>query len=598
MHPLQNALSAIHRDALDDAMNQLSAYLEENPRDFQALQLMGIVLRRLGRPEEAIECLQASLDVEGRQPNVLNNLGITLASIGDLEGAKRSYTQALAIDPKFADAAYNLALLHLESKGHSDAEILLQQVCELQPLNHRSFEALSIVQSQLGKIGVALSSAQRAVQLSPRTASCHYQLGKALMASGDFKAAANAFKNSVLLNGELDFGWIGLGNALRSLGDSKGALSAYQASVNANPSNPDAHRLVNEMLWQIGQAKEYLCSYPLVLRSRPEDHRLRLAYAEELIRINRHDDALSELEKVISEAPHRGIALDAIARVKSLGADFECAEHFHSQAILERPDNPLFLRNYAETLLKAKNHYRALQLTREGMERFPNEQGVLALHTTALRLVGDENYGVLANYSDFIKTLIIQPPENYADIDGFFGDLGLVLHEMHTTKAHPTDQTVRGGTQTFGSLFLNQNAILQDAIRQIKRAVHQYVSELPKDPHHPFLRRASSSFEVAGSWSVNLAGGGFHTNHFHPAGWISSALYVSLPSEGSFDNGQAGGLKFGETGLGLGDREVIHRVIRPEIGHLVLFPSYFWHGTVPFQGAGSRLTIAFDVVPT
>ncbi|HUL47329.1 MAG TPA: putative 2OG-Fe(II) oxygenase [Steroidobacteraceae bacterium] len=29
----------------------------------------------------------------------------------------------------------------------------------------------------------------------------------------------------------------------------------------------------------------------------------------------------------------------------------------------------------------------------------------------------------------------------------------------------------------------------------------------------------------------------------------------------------------------------------------VLFPSYFWHGTVPFASEQPRLTVAFDVVP-
>ena len=33
------------------------------------------------------------------------------------------------------------------------------------------------------------------------------------------------------------------------------------------------------------------------------------------------------------------------------------------------------------------------------------------------------------------------------------------------------------------------------------------------------------------------------------------------------------------------------------MGKLVLFPSYFWHGTVPFTSENTRLTIAFDVVP-
>ena len=38
------------------------------------------------------------------------------------------------------------------------------------------------------------------------------------------------------------------------------------------------------------------------------------------------------------------------------------------------------------------------------------------------------------------------------------------------------------------------------------------------------------------------------------------------------------------------------RMVQPLPGRLVLFPSYLWHGTVPFEG-GERLTIAFDVRP-
>ncbi|MFX8381746.1 putative 2OG-Fe(II) oxygenase [Acinetobacter baumannii] len=37
--------------------------------------------------------------------------------------------------------------------------------------------------------------------------------------------------------------------------------------------------------------------------------------------------------------------------------------------------------------------------------------------------------------------------------------------------------------------------------------------------------------------------------------------------------------------------------VKPERGMLVLFPSYMWHGTVPFEGDDRRMTIALDVVP-
>jgi hypothetical protein len=37
--------------------------------------------------------------------------------------------------------------------------------------------------------------------------------------------------------------------------------------------------------------------------------------------------------------------------------------------------------------------------------------------------------------------------------------------------------------------------------------------------------------------------------------------------------------------------------VEPRAGMLVLFPSYFWHGTVPFHEGGGRLTAAIDVIP-
>ncbi|MBV9693447.1 MAG: hypothetical protein JO261_07090, partial [Alphaproteobacteria bacterium] len=58
-----------------------------------------------------------------------------------------------------------------------------------------------------------------------------------------------------------------------------------------------------------------------------------------------------------------------------------------------------------------------------------------------------------------------------------------------------------------------------------------------------------------------------------------------------------GWLKFGESNLALGERDRPERVEKPAVGKLVLFPSYFWHGTVPFASDDVRLTIAFDVVP-
>jgi hypothetical protein len=38
------------------------------------------------------------------------------------------------------------------------------------------------------------------------------------------------------------------------------------------------------------------------------------------------------------------------------------------------------------------------------------------------------------------------------------------------------------------------------------------------------------------------------------------------------------------------------RVVDPRPGQLVLFPSYLWHGTQPFESSGERITVAFDLL--
>ncbi|HUO01210.1 MAG TPA: putative 2OG-Fe(II) oxygenase, partial [Rhizomicrobium sp.] len=94
-----------------------------------------------------------------------------------------------------------------------------------------------------------------------------------------------------------------------------------------------------------------------------------------------------------------------------------------------------------------------------------------------------------------------------------------------------------------------------------------------------------------------LFSSGFHTNHVHSQGWISSAYYVDLPASVAAGAGVEGALKFGESPFGLGDKDRPQRMVKPSVGKLVLFPSYFWHGTVPFTSDRARLTVAFDVVP-
>jgi hypothetical protein len=70
-----------------------------------------------------------------------------------------------------------------------------------------------------------------------------------------------------------------------------------------------------------------------------------------------------------------------------------------------------------------------------------------------------------------------------------------------------------------------------------------------------------------------------------------------LPEEVRDGEGDAGYLHFGVPPSELGIALPPRRVVKPEVGVLSLFPSYMWHGTVPFRSEQPRITVAFDLVP-
>jgi hypothetical protein len=169
------------------------------------------------------------------------------------------------------------------------------------------------------------------------------------------------------------------------------------------------------------------------------------------------------------------------------------------------------------------------------------------------------------------------------------------LRREHKTNAHPLDQHMHNGSQTGRSLLNASEPTLAAFMAAVEGSVRDYVSRLQPNAVDPVGRRRTDKIRYASLWSARLTNEGYQPNHVHDRGWISSAYYVSvLPSEKPRDP-HAGYLKLGEPNrpaAGCGPE----KFIEPEVGKLVLFPSYMWHGTVPFEGS-ERLSLSFDVLP-
>ena len=100
-------------------------------------------------------------------------------------------------------------------------------------------------------------------------------------------------------------------------------------------------------------------------------------------------------------------------------------------------------------------------------------------------------------------------------------------------------------------------------------------------------------------WATVLGSGGYQTPHIHPMGWLSGVYYVSLPEDMGSSGPQAGWIEFGAPPERFRVASPPQaRAIEPRPGRLVLFPSYFHHGILPFVSGERRVSMAFDAVPS
>ncbi len=577
----------------DAASRILDSILASDPGQPDALQLKGMLARAGGAHEQAARLFRHSLSRRPAQPHVLNNLGNSLVDLGQVDEAIACYRQALRIDPGFGDAGNNLALALLRQGKPAEACELLRKRVDAAPGDAKAWGIYGQALRSEGRFPEAIAAFRKSLKLGPDRLAVRHNLAVALRLAGQPDEALALLRQCAAEDPDSAEISYNIGHCLQELGELPAAADAYRAALRIQPANRDAHASLSRLLWQMGDEAGFLDAYGAAISRHPDDAGLLADYGYQLVLADRPDEAATMIEAAIGrgvDGPELRFRLGQACW--NQGRADETLAQFSAGLGLD-PDHRALRRETARILIILGRYPQALELL--GDEEI--DQQAIAYRGLCWRFLGNRKALSLNDYGGLVRASILVPPADQGDIGHFNRRLAERLGECHAMAAHPLEQSLRGGTQTVGNLFDRDIPELVVLREMIEAEIRAYLDALPDDPDHPFLRRKSTGFDLSGSWSVRLRRAGFHMNHVHPEGWISSCYYVETPKAVDHAPGHQGWLKFGETPLHLGDREEVGRLIRPEVGKLVLFPSYFYHGTIPFEEDGWRTTIAFDVVP-
>ncbi len=241
---LQAALAAHEAGDLDAAARGYAAILRREPRNADALHLLGVLSHQRGDHAAALERIGQAIAINSDAAVFHFNLGNVLAALGRTGSALEAFARATRLDPRHAAAWFNLG------------------------------RALG----QEGRDGAAAAAFRQASELMPESAPARHELARALIAAADRTSDAAAYDEGIGLLGthwqegpDPSLSRIALAHALEMRDRWSEAVEHYEGVIAANSELAPARRGLGNCLNRLGRMDEAVREYREAMRIEPGD---------------------------------------------------------------------------------------------------------------------------------------------------------------------------------------------------------------------------------------------------------------------------------------------------------------------------------------
>jgi tetratricopeptide (TPR) repeat protein len=238
------ATSLFNAGNLDEA---LSGYEKARSVDYTVshsgtFRYIAEIYRLRGMPDKALANYQSFLQREPNDVEALFQAGYISFKLDQVDPAKDYFKKLIAVDPKHAGGAADLAALEARynekyiGRNEKTQGITLREVVQANP---NSVEAHVNLGAQLITEGVypeALTILERAVSLRPGSAAVQYDLGLAQLKNNKYEEAITSIKKALELKPEWPDAYNNLGLAYAGVSRWKEAVTAYREALRLVPA--------------------------------------------------------------------------------------------------------------------------------------------------------------------------------------------------------------------------------------------------------------------------------------------------------------------------------------------------------------------------
>lgn len=385
---------------------------------FEASKGRALCLSILRSYEEAETALQEALDLQ-EDPECRYHLGLVLRALDRPRDAVRALEQAVAMPGTAAWMAQGRTLLDLGR--HPDALHAFEQVLERDPHAHearlekaRCLGALDEQEAALQVLEEGLADGAPAGPFLRARITCLEELGRpeeayeaaaALTEAEDDASAWSArarwatslgrstealecLKHAAQLAPDDPEPKVEEARVLLLLEDPEGALQVCHEILRRYPGTPEAARLQGEALVALGREEDALHAFRTALSLSPEDVEAHRGRALALAGLGRTEEALEALEATEGRHPSDPWSFFRRAEVLMLSERWEDALHALNQSLYYGGSRPAFLAKKGVTLLHLDRGEEGLRLVEAALPQDGEDPGLLFAHARLVASLG------------------------------------------------------------------------------------------------------------------------------------------------------------------------------------------------------------------
>jgi tetratricopeptide (TPR) repeat protein len=213
---------------------------------------------------------------------------------------------------------------------------------------------------------------RRAVELDPKNAGVHANLGDALAALNQLPAAVQEWKTALHLDPKYADARIQFANYLKSQGQTEAALAQYREVIKERPTSAGTHYNIGLILSERGELPAATVAFREALRLTPDDAEIHNALALALARQNDIAGATHEWQSALALDPKLADAHINYGTLLAMSGRMDEAISHWKTALEINPKNPQVHHNLATALYAKGQRAEAIAHWKTALRLQPN----------------------------------------------------------------------------------------------------------------------------------------------------------------------------------------------------------------------------------